>query len=328
MKSWLGENSMYFYSTNFFIASIMVCIFWQLQSMDEPAHNMLPLKLALMIRPDCFNRQMIFCLSRLSKSCEKIIRATVLYRMPYNADYRAWVLSSDAETRKQHFMGLEPELKKLPDLIWNRFGTTCAQASFGSELNWSLYHSIRPKRLLSRENEVMLERRSFFNSDYVGNCAVWENFYDVLPHKPVVSFDKNGDIYVHACGTIETQNSFGVEVLEYRLSSEQGVSAFICMAEIDGESVQLAIFLEFPRLLEAFLKASETKFSVGFVRKAFVLEGVVLPENYDESKPYYKEARHYTSFEDLPKRIRKAIVAHYLAQKGESKKKRWACFGV
>jgi len=327
MKSWLNENSMYFCSANFFFMSIM-CAFWQLQSMDEPVKNVFPLKLALMIKPDCFDRKMVRCLSEVSVNCNKIIRETIQYRERYNKDYRAWILNSDSEVRKQHFMNLEQHLKPVQDLTWNQYGTACAKASFGSQLNWSLYEGIRQKRLCSWLKEVMLERRSFFNPDSVGNCAVWENFYDVLPHRPSVSFDGNFDVYIHACGAVKKQDPFGVDVLEYRLSSELGTVVFICMAEINGELFPLAIFLEFPRLLEAFLKSSQIKFALGFVRKVFVLEGVTLPEHYDICKPYYEQGRHYTSFEKLPKKIRKALAAHYLAQRGKQKKKKWACFGA
>lgn len=337
MKNWVNKNRVYFCSPTFFFMNI-ICAFFQLQSMDKPEYfvekKAVALKVILMARPDIFNRKMIYCLSQVSVDCEKIIRETVKYRKNFNEDYRAWILNSDNETRKQYFIKCAPELKLVKDLVWNRHGTACAKASFGSMLPWTLYQGARPERL-SRVKEVMLERRSFFNADFVGNCAVWDSFYDVLPHQPAVCFDGNFDVYVHACGSERKQDPpfsvqdppFEVDVLEYRLSSDLGTGASVCKVEIDGEIYPLAVFLEFPRLLKAFLESSEIQFSVGFVRKIFLLKGVKLPEHYDECKPYYKEARYYTSFEELPKEIRKPLIVHYLAQIGKPKKRKWACFG-
>jgi hypothetical protein len=307
--------------------------------MDEPdstEKKATALKIALMTRPDRFKRKMIYCLSEVSVDCEKIIRETVLYRKSYRKDCRDLILNSDSEARKQRFIDFHPQLKDMKDLVWNQHGTVCAQVSFGSNLNWSLYQDDRPVRVSNQTKEVMVERRSLFKADYVGNCAVWASFYNILPHQPTVCFDGNFDVHVHVCGAERKQDfpfiaedpPFDVDVLEYRLSSDLGTGACVCKGEIDGEIFSLAVFLEFPRLLEAFLNSSEVQFSVGFVRKIFSLKGVTLPEHYDECKPYYKEARYYTSFEGLPQEIRKPIIAHYLAQRGKTpKKKIWACFG-
>lgn len=328
MEGWLNGNNVYFHSANFFIVSLMVCIFWQLQGMDEPAQNLLPLKMTLVAQPDYFNREMVRCLSMVNKYCEEMVRETVQYRMPYNADYRAWVLNSDSESRKQYFIDLNPHLKSIPNLVWNKHGTICALASFGPELNWCLYEKIREKRDVGRAREVMMERYHCLKPEFIGNCAVREHFYGCLPYRPVISFDVDSTICIHACGAMNIQDPIGVEVLEYRLTLGQGSAHFVCMAEVGKKIISLANFLEFPKLLQAFLESSETKFSVGLVRKIFVLEGVTLPDDYDECKIYYEQTRYHQSFKDLPSSIRKAIFTHYLAQKGKPKKSKWACFGL
>ncbi len=76
------------------------------------------------------------------------------------------------------------------------------------------------------------------------------------------------------------------------------------------------VFLEFRVLLKAFLKSrvvyNETK-KWDITQKVYAIEGVTIPENYKDHNPYFSSVV-YKSFKDLPKNIRKAIVAQYKKQ--------------
>lgn len=333
MKSWLDRNRIYFCSGNFFLI-IMVWIFWQLKSMDQPLFGSKEadaLKITLMARPDLFDRKMICCLSVVSMGCCRIIRDTVQSRKNHKQDCRDLVLNSDSLTRRQRFFDLDPHLKLMENLVWNQYGTACATASFGSSLKWTLYHEELPVGFCERENRLILEQRLLLDDKSVGNCILWDDFYDVLPHRPLLFFDNNGDVCFHACGGEKKSDAHGFDVLEYRLSSDiWRAGIFICIAKINSELYPLAIFLEFPLLLQAFLQSSRVQLENGETnRKIFMLEGVIIPDEYYTCKSCYKEILCYPSFEKLPKRLRKAIVAHYQAQQQEkkAKKKKRSCFG-
>lgn len=81
--------------------------------------------------------------------------------------------------------------------------------------------------------------------------------------------------------------------------------------KLNRQQIPLMTFLEFPALLKAFLNSTVIVFDS--YDKTYALEGVEIHKNYQKWKQYFSTPQ-YTSFNDLPKFIRKAIVGRYKAQ--------------
>ena len=335
MKSWLSRNISYFCSTN----SVFVCtLFVQVHGMDEPPivlFNGEAWRITLIQAADLINRSSIRAFSEVSKSCNKLVFETMRFRKQFNEDYRALVLQ-DAEYRKW-YMRQQSDLSNISDLVWNENGTVCAKASYGQKLSCSLSQRTKSKIVCSRINQVLIERRSLLSSSSECDHKIWPYFYKVLPHKPRICFDGVRNVYFHAYGGgVESNSDSKAHVVEYQLLSEATIKPdlFICMTKIHDKYFTLTMFLEFPLLLEAFLKSSITKYTYGIQYKIFMLEGVTIPENYQMYQQYHTN-EYYKSYKDLPKEVRKAVDARYKSQKegvtgeqsqAKKKKKKWIIF--
>ncbi len=286
------------------------------------------LRIALMARPDFFERTMVATLSKVSKSCFKQVFETICYRENYK-DCRGLVLQSQ-EKRKEYFLNKHPHLRTIPHLVWNEYDTVCALVSVGSGLNFTLYQGTRPNRPCSHHREIIIECRYIWNSDFNLTYRAWDFFINTLPHQPSAFFKHAYDIYFHAYGMAE--EIAGHHVLEYHMRSPAVSDVKICITDIGGESVPLTDFLEFPSILKAILQSQDTVFTVNGLYKIFRFSGVIIPENYDTYQAYFLVSR-YSSFQKLPKKIRQPIIERYNAQhseriaSGKKDSKKCGCFG-
>jgi hypothetical protein len=101
-----------------------------------------------------------------------------------------------------------------------------------------------------------------------------------------------------------------------------------CMMNIQNEKselINLKVLLEFPPLLNAFLKSSivdQKPWNWDRDRdcyreiEIYTIEGVTIPDNYRDHKQYFSQPC-YQSFDDLPMQIRIAIIRKHAAQRSE-----------
>jgi hypothetical protein len=332
MKSWLMKNILYFYSTSFFFVCIIQC-------MDGPYFSYFDTwKIILCAGAKYIDRNSVRVFSESSKDCNALIRTTMQFREGFE-DHRGLVLR-DPEEKKHYFMQLYPPLELVPDIIWNQYGTVCARVSYGSKLPFILYEGERKDLSCSSIKEVLIERRFLLEPCFSSEYKVWNSVYNILPHEPKAYFEGISDLCFHVYGLFHVQDISQVRaqlrdisevhVLEYRFASntDTGLGTFICVTKIGKENIYLKYFLEFPLLLKAFLKSLVTEYVVDKPYKIFMLEGVTIPDNYHIWQKYHRYNSECRSFEQLPKKIRKAIIARYIAQHPikKKKKKKWILF--
>jgi hypothetical protein len=329
MKSRLNRDIVYFYSTSFFFVFGIGINLYSMESenITSSLHEQ-ALRIALTARPDLFNRKMVAALSQVNNSFFKQVLETMGYREKYG-DCRALVLQSQ-EKRKEYFLNKYPHLRTISGLVWNEYETACACVSAGSGLNLILYPENRPNGPYGNRRELMIECRYIWDSGHNLIYRVWDLFINTLSHQPCVFFKHAYEVYFHGYGQLD--EILGDHVLEYNLRSIGVSDAKICLTDIGGAVVPLTVFLEFPVALQAILQSKVTEYRVGGLYKTFLFEGVKIPENYDRYQKYFPVPR-YSSFQRLPKKIRKAIVERYKAQYSEmiateeKNSKKWGCFG-
>jgi hypothetical protein len=235
------------------------------------------------------------------------------------------------EKRREYFLHKCLHLQTIPNLIWNEHGTVCALVSGGHRLNFLLHQGTRSNRPCGDVKEIMIECRCLWDSQYNPTHKIWDLFINVLPHHPRAFFKGAYDVYFHGYGSIDYQ-AFDEHVLEYHFSLPCESDVMVCITDIGGDLVTLTEFLEFPLLLEAFLQSKSTGYTVGGLYKTFMFAGVTIPENYHRHQQFFNTPK-YGSFQELPKKIRHAIIDQYNVQhpsvvmpKKKSKKK-FGCFG-
>lgn len=309
MKSWLGRNNNSFCSISF-IFLIVISFMPVVQAMEEsvPVDNN-PTKLHIVLRDGLkfFNHPSIYAMART------------------NSGWRKAVLDT-AKNREDYIINRHPQLKKLENVVWNTYRTAYARASCGSKLNWSLYLGIRESLPCSKVTELMIERRFIGGSDRAPDYHAWQYCYGELPHKPCVTFNGIQDAYVHAYG--RTEDDVKGHVVEYRLLSNGQHDAVRCVTKIGKKFISLQLFLEFPSLLKAFLESTAIMRIAGTSDKVFMIEGIVVPKDYRNCQQYSRTQRSCLSFDALPKKVQKAIVALYNSQNQVKlkKKQKNSCF--
>ena len=125
--------------------------------------------------------------------------------------------------------------------------------------------------------------------------------------------------YLHWKGDIPHTLS-SQQVIEYSLSPNGSKKAFCCTSTDMKITRGLNLLLNFPPLLKAFLKSSKiaergiTIMESSVQVKLFFIDGVIIPENYEEYESYCSEAL-YAEFADLPIDVKQAIVMRKKAHK-------------
>ena len=276
----------------------------------------------------------------------KMISALAKTRRAYDT-----ILCQTAQYRKHYFVESDDCLKEINDTIglegieWHKYGAVCGKVVMGRRPHWPL----RPFGMRgfspNRDMELIMERRCL-KGGWIGPCyQAWGGLHNPLPCQPQAFFNERGDFCCYSlneCGNI----------MKYSLSKDGSPEINLCVTRINkyvpAKYFSLSILMEFPTLLQAFLHASHI-FEQSFNSKndllvfnenkklewnhliydvtVFDLQAIIIPKNYKEYKQSY--FNRYTSFDELPKIIRKAIVALYEGQrKSRAKKKNiLSCFG-
>jgi len=228
--------------------------------------------------------------------------------------------------RKKHFLYAKPYLQLVKETLeWNSYGTACAKISVGYGPTFAVHHV--NKRIVSRhQGKVLLFEGRHLLPDNVGcRCKLFEDFHDYLPHQPRLFFSSRDTLRFYGYGAMQSvSDEQSGDVVEYCFAPLiAATAAYKCVTQIKEKEVPLMIFLEYPLLLKAFLDSiivysSKDKSLSKFV-KVYALEGVTIPDNYWHRKDYFATAM-YSSFNKIPKFIRKAIAERYNVQNNKFKK--------
>jgi len=198
-------------------------------------------------------------------------------------------------------------------MIWHKYGAMCGKASIQN-------NELRRSRFYVHQSSYGCTRYYQPGDGLDGHLMYY------LPGllKPYFNNRSNFCFYAYD----EFQKRFAKRsgrIVQYKWNSSKNIAHNAdlvinqCITNIKNkynQYIDLRIFLEFPVLLKAFLKSKVTykkEKKRGMNQKIYAIEGVTIPENYKDRKQYFPTPV-YTSFEDLPQCIRKAIVARYKEQ--------------
>jgi len=227
----------------------------------------------------------------------------IIHSLMLNKRYKT-LLKATAECRRSYLSQLLD--LKSNNLVWHKYGAMCGRAYF--------------------EFTELYIRRFYLHStgwQHQPPTVFHGKFNRCLPYEPAAYFNNKGAFCFYTCSTDwrnkETGSVFKEVWPSHRVWPRLGLYTQRCVTNIiddKGKFVELKEFLEFPRLLKAFLKSCITyskKYTWEYDKKIYAIEGVKIPRNYKEHKQYFP-AITYASFDDLPKVVRKAVVARYKAQ--------------
>jgi len=106
------------------------------------------------------------------------------------------------------------------------------------------------------------------------------------------------------------------QIFKYFFKNERPDWRLCLFSYSNNKSSSMAFFINFPVLMEALLQSKKTKQIFSSViynpRTIYYLEGATLPKNYTDTAGI-KEGT-FTSFDELPNHIKKAINNHYNKQ--------------
>jgi hypothetical protein len=232
------------------------------------------------------------------------------------------LLLSTADFRKKY---LTKQLDLSKNVTWHKYGAMCGQVRHNM---CSVCFPDEDISLGKWRYDSGLYRNRFYLQIYERDpqlaCVYDSNFYSCLPHNPKPFFNKRSEYCFYGYESENWNNEKVGRIIEYVWHTSpspwsMGLNRIQCMMNIKNkkdERIDLTVFLEFQVLLKAFLKSrvvyEETK--KWGSQKVYAIAGVTIPENYKDHKPYFSRIV-YKSFKDLPKNIRKAIVAQYKKQR-------------
>ena len=226
----------------------------------------------------------------ISKTHTKLLRDTTEYRKSYLC--KQLNLKSD-------------------NLIWHKYGAMCGQMCF-------------------ERKELYVRRFYLHKTAWHGQPArvCHGKFNQPLPHQPIAYFNNKSAFCYYMYYTNGQTGPINGRIYKQIFPSQRipvrlGLYKEMCVTNIVDKPrklIELKVFLEFPVLLKAFLKSHKVyEKDIDWwiydcdVAKVYDIKGVTIPKNFKKHKPYFPTIT-YASFDDLPKVVRKAVVARYKEQ--------------
>jgi hypothetical protein len=209
------------------------------------------------------------------------------------------IVCKTASDRKQYLQG---QCKLSGDVVWHKHGAMCG----------AMWHD---------KYQRMYRRLFYLNKHTIHNqtVAVYEGkFCKPLPLERQSFFNNQSDFCFYGYGDRGFRiDEISGKVIAYYLCAshrpgEISCRQAECLIKINSKKSSLLgldIFLEFPVLLNAFLQSTAVemgKLGWDYWYEIYHIAGVTIPKNYKEHKQYFSRNK-YSSFDDLPKYVRKAV---------------------
>ncbi len=208
----------------------------------------------------------------------------------------------------------------LPGQVsWNKDFSKCAWVTIGKTC---LYNRQKLKLTL-----VGLDR----NRDIIivnGKCGGYKS--PVIDDQTCPFFDTEGGIFCYGIGDIKSSfnngynSSYNNAVIEYSLSFDGEIKNKRCVLNVGNClcGLENGLVINFPVLLKAFLRSTEVYESsittYGIAGNCYyMINHVVIPEDYKTFKKHAFFDSGHLSYDDLPKMLRDAIDKQYEEQQRE-----------
>lgn len=235
-------------------------------------------------------------------------------------------LRNTAHCRKEYLI---KRLNLPEDVEWHRYG------AMGGNIWHNACLTCSPEEDLKNVEHGLHRRRFYLNENGIAYqpYKVYSNgFRRCLPTKRRPFFNDKSDFCFYGYGDyVSCSDEQSGKVIGYYWFSSKNLLNLDtclsqCMTNIENEKSALTgleIFLEFPKLLNAFLKSCKVYQERSELRQrniikiiteeVYAIEGVKIPKNYEYHKQYFSTIK-YKSFNDLPKNVREVIVTRYEMQ--------------
>jgi len=273
------------------LCMVVACIFFNsVIGMDDankdvvslPSNDTAVISFLLTHKSNLFDHKMICSLS-LNRGCEKVLKDSAQKRRECLTEHmqNQWF---DCDNK----------------IVWHKYGSACG------------------KKVIMRDEQGKV--LCVLYAGYVGCdrilCFDSNNFQKDIPGFERAKFNEEGNFYCYGFGKKMDTRVWGKNqhIVEYCLpqygrpdARRYGVAVALY------NSYALSYFKSFPILLKTFLAATPNSMIQGV--KLCSLKDIIIPDNYKECIP----CREYTSFDDLPSELVKAINDQYNKQQREKR---------
>ena len=306
-----------FWKINFFITLLLFKVscssfIFGMDTLLSATHKDITWDIVLTHGVPLFNAYMVAVLAKVSKEHRKIVFDTTHVRKEY------WM-------KHDNFIEEITDKNARASIIWDIYGIQCGMVEDEKISSSLLSSDVKKVVTTSIIGMMMAHRRLGEGFTRYNRWCCFDNF---LPYHPKPFFNEQG---YFCCYGVSRDKC----IVEYSVSQDK-IGKKLCKMQLN-ETLQenglgLETFLEFPVLLQACLQSCHIieeergnfkNIVVGI--KRFFLSGVKIPKNYKEHKQYFPNSIDYTSFNKLPKELRKALAKR---AKENKKEKGLGCFGA